>query len=238
MRRDVSDDRRVAHTPCRPAPLHTSDARHTDSRQRHPGHPSRQLLDQAFRPLRVAHQVTRQTVGPRNRPWDVWLRTNRIHRADKNCGAQQPTSRTRGDPSRRRACCVARPLAAPCLAADEVLDALEVAQRLDVMQARARLAIDLQATRPVVQQEGVVKLLQARHPILCLRDIDVVAQDLNLDRDHPALVISGPNAGARRSPSRPLAPVLLIHHGCFVPAMEGSRVDYSSRPRCLAINKP
>ena len=120
------------------------------------------------------------------------------------------------------------------LAADEVLGALEIAQQLDVMQARAKLATRLRATRPHVHREGVVQLIHARHPILCLRDIDVVAQDLSLDREQPALVISGPNAGGKTVALKTIgACVLLVQHGCFIPAKEGSRVDLFDQVHAL-----
>ena len=120
------------------------------------------------------------------------------------------------------------------LAADEVLNALDIAKRLDVIHARARLAVALNGSKPLVEQEGVVQLVAARHPILCLREIDVVEQDLTLDRARPALVISGPNAGGKTVALKTIgACVLLVQHGCFVPAKEGSRVDLFDQVHAL-----
>lgn len=110
--------------------------------------------------------------------------------------------------------------------APRALSATDVATEIDLACARADMARRLEATRPVVQAEGVVRLKQARHPLLVLRGLEVVANDLILDGRTPALVVSGPNTGGKTIALKTLGlAAMLVRIGCFVPAAEGSRVD-------------
>jgi DNA mismatch repair protein MutS2 len=110
--------------------------------------------------------------------------------------------------------------------ADAIHAALEAATEMDVLGARAGLAVRLAATRPKVGQEGVIRLRAARHPVLALRGVVVVPNDLGLDDRRPALVLSGPNAGGKTVALKTLGLcAMLTRYGCFVPAEEGSRVD-------------
>src|SRR5690606_28765645 len=80
---------------------------------------------------------------------------------------------------------------------DGIADALGAATTLDGLAARAGLAERLGATRPMVGDESVIHLRGARHPVLALREVDVVPNDLAVDASRPALVLSGPNAGGK-----------------------------------------
>lgn len=108
----------------------------------------------------------------------------------------------------------------------EAMASFAVAAELDLVAGRAGLARALNATRPIVQRDGRIQLTQARHPVLVLRGIDVVANDLAVTPEHPVLVLSGPNAGGKTVALKTLGLcAMLVQHGCYVPAAEGSRVD-------------
>ena len=74
------------------------------------------------------------------------------------------------------------------------LDALAV---LDVISARASFGHALKAHPVRLNDDGRVKLLQARHPLLVLSKAQVVANDILLDESIQVLVISGPNTGGK-----------------------------------------
>jgi DNA mismatch repair protein MutS2 len=106
------------------------------------------------------------------------------------------------------------------------LDALDAATTVDLAVARATLARDLDATRPKVGEGEAIVLRSARHPLLVLRGLDVVANDLELTTDAPVLVVSGPNTGGKTVALKTVGlAALLVRLGCFVPAEAGSRVD-------------
>lgn len=74
------------------------------------------------------------------------------------------------------------------------VDALAI---LDDISARASFGRQLKAHPVGLNDEGCVKLLQDRHPLLVLSKEQVVANDLFLDESIHVLVISGPNTGGK-----------------------------------------
>lgn len=110
--------------------------------------------------------------------------------------------------------------------AGPVREALAAATEIDLAVAREGFARQLDAVRPKLGEQGRIDLRAARHPVLVLRHVPVVPNDLALGAESPVLVISGPNAGGKTVALKTIGLcVLLVMHGCFVPAAEGSRVD-------------
>mmetsp|Transcript_32496 Transcript_32496/g.79264 ORF Transcript_32496/g.79264 Transcript_32496/m.79264 type:complete len:665 (-) Transcript_32496:3-1997(-) len=97
---------------------------------------------------------------------------------------------------------------------------------MDMAYAREDFATKIRAVRPKVSDEGGVSLKEARHPVLVLRGVEPVANDIDLSGGRPALVISGPNAGGKTVALKTVGLcALLVQHGCWVPTQEGSRMD-------------
>ncbi len=108
-----------------------------------------------------------------------------------------------------------------------ITEALNAATDIDGLAARAGLAEQLGATRPTVGADGVIHLMGARHPVLALRGVAVVPNDLAVDARKPALMLSGPNAGGKTVALKTIGLcALLVRIGAFVPAEAGSRVDH------------
>jgi len=104
---------------------------------------------------------------------------------------------------------------------DAGLDALA---GIDLAFARARLSRSLSAVEPEVGEEGVLRLPQARHPLLS--PDEAVANDLLLGEGFSVLVLSGPNAGGKTVAMKCMAlAVLFVRTGLFVPAEAPARVD-------------
>ncbi|MEQ1508292.1 MAG: endonuclease MutS2, partial [Myxococcota bacterium] len=109
---------------------------------------------------------------------------------------------------------------------DAVDDAIGAAIAIDLACSRAGLARKLKALRPLVGDGRRIDVTKARHPVLVLRGVEVIANDLALGPEHPVLVLSGPNAGGKTVALKTLGLCAeLVRHGNFVPAAEGSRVD-------------
>jgi len=72
---------------------------------------------------------------------------------------------------------------------------LELLEQLDVIDARAHLAIKLDA-HPARVSEGRLELHAIRHPLMTLAQMEVVPNDLSLEPEQ-TLIISGPNAGGK-----------------------------------------
>lgn len=78
-------------------------------------------------------------------------------------------------------------------AAPRIKSSLEILAHLDLIDAGARLSVDLRA-QPVALGGETIDLRNARHPLMVLSGIQVIANDLLLPRGG-TLIISGPNAG-------------------------------------------
>jgi len=77
----------------------------------------------------------------------------------------------------------------------------EYIARMDFIQARAKLAISMEAVRPVITEKPHINWIGARHPILYLSykkdGKKIVPLDIRLSSDKRILLISGPNAGGK-----------------------------------------
>ena len=112
---------------------------------------------------------------------------------------------------------------------------------LDLIDAKARLSIDLRATAPeLMELDGplaTLDLRRARHPLMILAEAakdeprTIVPNDVLLGVGE-TLVVSGPNAGGKTVALK-LAGlhVLMARAGLHIPAQEGSRVPLVHR-RC------
>jgi DNA mismatch repair protein MutS2 len=101
---------------------------------------------------------------------------------------------------------------------------LETLAILDLAFARAALAEDMRAAAPDVRGEGVIALVQLRHP--ALPDASSVPNDVRLGSGFHVLVVSGPNAGGKTVAMKAVAlAALFARAGLHVPAAEGARID-------------
>ncbi|HET6984942.1 MAG TPA: Smr/MutS family protein, partial [Myxococcaceae bacterium] len=107
-----------------------------------------------------------------------------------------------------------------------LLEGVDAAAELDEAEAAAQLGADLGAATPVVEDpDGPLVLLDLRHPLLVLRGREVVANDVRLDGEVRALVVSGPNAGGKTVTLTAVGLcAVLLRAGLQVPASAGSRV--------------
>jgi DNA mismatch repair protein MutS2 len=77
---------------------------------------------------------------------------------------------------------------------------LLVLQQLDLIYAKARFSLDLDAVQPKLNDRGILKLKGARHPLLMLlgtADGQVVPLDIELGEGFNTLVVTGPNTGGK-----------------------------------------
>ncbi|MCQ2533291.1 MAG: endonuclease MutS2 [Clostridia bacterium] len=72
---------------------------------------------------------------------------------------------------------------------------LGIISEIDFNSAKAQLAIEMDATKPELNDKGKVNLIQARHPLI---DKDrVVPVDIINGIDYKTLIITGPNTGGK-----------------------------------------
>lgn len=72
---------------------------------------------------------------------------------------------------------------------------------IDFILAKAKLAIELNAFKPIINQSKELKLINARHPLLVLSlkntDRKVVPLSIEINDNQRIIIISGPNAGGK-----------------------------------------
>ena len=102
---------------------------------------------------------------------------------------------------------------------DEIVAALAA---LDVTFAKAHYAGQLEAIEPDLNADGVIELIDARHPLLSGR---VVPQTIRLGEGYRVLVITGPNTGGKTVALKTVGLLTLMAQcGLRIPAASGSKV--------------
>ena len=105
---------------------------------------------------------------------------------------------------------------------------LEALAQLDLCEAEASLASDLDAHAPELSPAASgFELLSLRHPILVLQGKKVVASHVRLEPPARALIVSGPNGGGKTVAITAVGlSALLLRAGLPVPAAAGSRLPF------------
>ncbi len=97
---------------------------------------------------------------------------------------------------------------------------LQILARLDLAFAKARYSQALGGTEPLINNQGFIRLLAARHPLLAG---EVVPIDLELGKDFHTLVITGPNTGGKTVSLKTVGLLsLMAQSGLHLPAGSGS----------------
>ena len=108
----------------------------------------------------------------------------------------------------------------------EIRQDLEVVTTLDFIFAKGKLALAMNATRPVFNTEGRVKLKKARHPLL---NPPVVPIDLSLGDTFDLLIITGPNTGGKTVALKTLGLLAMMgQSGLHIPASDQSELSVFS----------
>ncbi|MBQ0012447.1 MAG: endonuclease MutS2 [Clostridiales bacterium] len=107
---------------------------------------------------------------------------------------------------------------------NELLMDIELVGHIDFMQAKAQFALELDASRPIMNQDGRIVLHRARHPLIDKER--VVPIDFSVGTDYRTLVITGPNTGGKTVSLKTCGLItLMAMAGLFIPCLENSEVS-------------
>lgn len=95
---------------------------------------------------------------------------------------------------------------------------------LDFIFAKAELAMDMNGTAPVFNEEHYINIRKGRHPLLDKKK--VVPIDINLGRDFDLLIITGPNTGGKTVSLKTVGLFTLMGQaGLHIPALDRSELS-------------
>ncbi len=108
--------------------------------------------------------------------------------------------------------------------ARQISDNYECLTQLDLIFAKASLAYKMKASMPVMNDDGIIELKKARHPLIDKNK--VVPVDVRLGSDFSTLVITGPNTGGKTVTLKTIGLLTLMAMcGMMIPASDNSRIS-------------
>ncbi|GAB4075030.1 endonuclease MutS2 [Barrientosiimonas marina] len=95
--------------------------------------------------------------------------------------------------------------------------------QIDFINARAKLGRQMNAAMPVMNEDGIINLEAARHPLI--PEDEVVSNDVSIGEDYTTIVITGPNTGGKTVTLKMVGLfTLMAQSGLQVPAEDGCQM--------------
>ena len=107
---------------------------------------------------------------------------------------------------------------------EDIRDDYKTLIELDFIFAKAKYAKAIRATEPIWNNDGIIDLKQAVHPLLDPHT--AVPIDISIGDNYNLLIITGPNTGGKTVSLKTLGLLTLMgQSGLHIPALEGSRLS-------------
>lgn len=101
----------------------------------------------------------------------------------------------------------------------------DIIWELDFIFAKAKYASDMNCTCPQVNDDGIIDIIEARHPLIDPKV--VVPISIYLGREFTSLVVTGPNTGGKTVTLKTVGLIsLMALSGLMIPARENSKVSF------------
>ena len=107
---------------------------------------------------------------------------------------------------------------------EDINDDFRLLVRLDVVFAKAKLGYKMRAWAPIMNQDGIIDLRNARHPLIDPKV--VVPISVRLGEEFDSMIITGPNTGGKTVTLKTVGLfTLMAECGLHIPAGDGSRLS-------------
>lgn len=112
-----------------------------------------------------------------------------------------------------------------------LIDYQEFLSNIDVVAAKAKYGIDMNAVMPKISKDREIELIDAYHPLLLLtnrkQNKKTFPQTIELNKEKRIIVISGPNAGGKSITLKTMGLLqLMVQSGLLIPVHEYSRMCF------------
>jgi len=105
---------------------------------------------------------------------------------------------------------------------EDILANYNILGELDLINAKAELSIKMNATEPKINNQGIIQLFNARHPLLKNKVIPI---DIELGKTFNTLIIPGPNTGGKTVTLKTVGLLnLMAQSGLHIPAGVDSEI--------------
>ena len=106
---------------------------------------------------------------------------------------------------------------------DSLLSSFSIIEQLDVIFAKAKLAKIMNASRPKINNQGIVDLVRCYHPLLNVPKI--VSNNVSLGKDYKGIIITGPNTGGKTVLLKTVGLLaLMVKYGLLIPCDKNSEM--------------
>lgn len=106
----------------------------------------------------------------------------------------------------------------------EIAENQKIMTKLDFIFAKASLAMELNATRPIFNKDHYIRIRRGRHPLLDKKK--VVPIDVELGKNFDLLIITGPNTGGKTVSLKTVGLFTLMGQaGLHIPALDRSELS-------------
>lgn len=108
--------------------------------------------------------------------------------------------------------------------AEQIKHSFDSAVMLNLIFAKAHLAYKMKGAKPLLNNEGIICLKKARHPLIDSKK--VVPIDISLGGEYDTLVITGPNTGGKTVTLKTLGLLsLMTMCGLLIPVSDRSKIS-------------
>jgi DNA mismatch repair protein MutS2 len=109
--------------------------------------------------------------------------------------------------------------------ADSITALYKEVTRLDLISAKATIAVETESTRPLFGRR--LELKSARNPVMVLEGGTPIPNDMAMPESARVLVISGPNTGGKTVAMKTIGALcMMARMGLFIPSAEGSTLPF------------